>query len=164
MRKGQLEEGRVVAGETVGEAVAAVAKQKKKPRRNLYYCPLPECADRTCLERIANHIHQYHDLHGEEARRVLKKKVRATKEQEKEKKRRQRIEKGQGKAKGKSVGKSTGKGTGKEKGKDMGKGKGKAGSGSKGERSGLEAREGKITTLLRRDPGCGRCASIRDHF
>ena len=86
MRKGRLEEGRVVAGETVGEAVAAVAKQKKKPRRNLYYCPLPECADRACLERIANHIHQYHDRHGEEARRVLKKKVRATKVQEKEKK------------------------------------------------------------------------------
>ena len=195
MRKGRLEEGRVVAGETVGEAVAAVAKQKKKPHRNLYYCPLPECADRACLERIANHIHQYHDLHGEEARRVLKKKVRATKEQEKEKKRRQRIEKGsgdirdmfdrpsrarkciitdttvgkrQGKAKGKSVGKSTGMGKGKEKGKDMGKGKGKAGSGSKGERSGLEAREGEDHDTASSRPGtremCQHTGPFLDSF
>ena len=164
MRKGRLEEGRVVAGDKVVEEAVAVIKPKKKPHRNMHYCPLPECAERECLERIANHIHQYHNLHGLEARRVLKKKIRATKVQEKEKQRRHRVEKGSGDIRsmfarpsrvgeceimdtselgkeGKGQGK--GKGKGKEKGKDVGKGKGKAKGKRDGGQTAMEAKEGK---------------------
>ena len=80
MRQGRLVDGRVVAGvgETAEKAVAAPQKKKKKLFRNSYYCPLPECYESAPKEKIANHVHQYYGLHGEEARRILKQKKLAT--------------------------------------------------------------------------------------
>ena len=172
MRQGRLVEGRVVAGDTVEEAVEALAvpqtnPKKKKPHRNMYYCPLPQCAERECMEKIANHVHQFHDIHGLEGRRVLNRMIRAIKAQEKERLKRKRPEMGsediramlarpsragkeseatgvvgKGKGKVKEIGKGKWnekrKGKGKEKGKEKDRGKGKR----DGMQAALEAREG----------------------
>ena len=161
MRQGRLVEGRVVAGDTVEEAVEALAvpqtnPKKKKPHRNMYYCPLPQCAERECMEKIANHVHQFHDLHGLEGRRVLNQKIRATKAQEKERLKRKRPEtgsediramlarpsragkeseatgvvgrvRGRGKRRGRGRGKRRGRGSGMKRGRERKRGKKRVG-------------------------------------
>ena len=130
-----------------GVAVPQTAPKRKKPHRNLYYCPLPECFEKACMEKITNHIHQYHNLHGEEAHHAQTEEAchgGAGARALEEKTPRNRVwghqdhvlagrvseamaasVVGKGKGKGKGKEKSKGKGKGKETRKGKGKGKGK---------------------------------------
>ena len=177
MRQGRLVDGMVVAGAgdtavkevAKGVAVPQTAPKRKKPHRNLYYCPLPECFEKACMEKIANHVHQYHNLHGEEAHRVLRRKKLATAAQAREHLKKKRPETGSGDirtmfsgptpagrvsegmaasvvGKGKGKGKEKRKGKGKEKRKGKGKGNGK----EKGKGKGKVQGKGKAGSGLER--------------
>ena len=49
-----------------------------KEKRIYYFCPLEECRGKAPKWKLANHIHQYHDMHGVESRSALKRKRIAT--------------------------------------------------------------------------------------
>ena len=145
MRKGKLVEGKVVAGvaETSEKAVDKPMK-RKKPHRNSYYCPLPQCYEKPPFEKIANHIHQWHGLQGKEAQRALKQKKLATPAQAREKFQRKRPETESGDIRAMlSATQAPAAGAAGSGSSGKGKGKGKAPRGLtlKGKRKGAEGQK-----------------------